>query len=142
MMAIACFALVAVIIITGASLILNPQSLKAGTIKEVEAVASEQGIVTLNDMIGKDNAELLALYEGQDITSDDWLSLAHQIGAEEEVVATSPNSTYRIYLVQEQDLQLSVYTKEDSETGLLDIIYEFGPLTDIPFMTEVIPLFH
>lgn len=138
---VACLALVGVIIATAAALILNPHALKGSTLKDAEATESNGTTLTIAHMIGEDSAELLAFYEEQNVSSAVWSDFIQQIDAEEGEVAVGPRATYRIYQVKKEEMLLSLYTMEDTTTGTLDVIYEFGPQTDVPYMTEVILMF-
>ena len=98
-------------------------------------------INTIADMIGTEDAALLASFEAAQPSAPEWQSFIARIGATTQDYAAEPQNTYRIYLLEKQDKQLLLFEKQASQTGAITVLSHFGIKEDLPHIMDVILMF-
>lgn len=104
-------------------------------------VEEEAPINTIADMIGEEEAALLAQYESEGVDEETWLAFIARIEAQDEGTATEPDYTYTLHRLIKQDKQLVMAGRQSIEGGTLQVISEFGPVGDLPRIVKVIQMF-
>lgn len=134
-------ALTSAVVVGGADFVSNTWQGESDTNIAPLIAGEEHQINTLADMIGAENAELLAQYETQGVESGTWAGYLQEIGATEMERATEPDYVYRMYQLEKQDKQLVLYVQESLSSGDCRVLYTFGQQADLPYMLEVLLMF-
>lgn len=98
-------------------------------------------IRTLEDMIGEDEANILRGFEHKVENKEQWLEFLEHIGIEIKSVSNEPDYQYQIFLLRKQDKQLMIAERDNKSTGQLDILYQFGNITELPLTIEIVLMF-
>lgn len=103
--------------------------------------AKEIEIRTVADMIGEEDAELLAVFEAGSVDEQAWEDFLVRIGAHKEDSAFEPDYTYNLYVLEKQDKQLLLADRVSVADGAITVLSQFGYIEEIPLMMRVILMF-
>ena len=110
------------------------------TAPEPEAEA-EADIQTVADMIGADEAALLASYQAGSADAAEWQVFLDHIGAELVDQGVETDHLYRLYCLEKQDKQLVLAQRQAQGIGAVEVIAQFRQKAELPLMLEVILMF-
>lgn len=103
--------------------------------------AKEIEIRTVADMIGEEDAELLAAFEAGSVDERAWEDFLARIGAHKEDSAYEPDYTYNLYVLEKRDKQLLLADRVSAADGGITVLSRFGHIEEIPLMMRVILMF-
>jgi len=98
-------------------------------------------IITIEDMIGEEEASKLLTFETGPVDETAWLDFVARIGADIEGTAVEYDNEYTMYLLRKQDKQLILAERKNLDSGEIDVFYQFGIIEEPPMMIEIILLF-
>jgi len=98
-------------------------------------------IITIEDMIGEEEALELLAFETGPVDETAWLDFIARIGADVEGTAVEYDNEYTMYLLRKQDKQLILAERKNLDSGEIDVFYQFGGIEEPPMMIEIILLF-
>jgi len=98
-------------------------------------------IITIEDMIGEEEASKLLTFETGPADETAWLDFVARIGADIEGTAVEYDNEYTMYLLRKQDKQLILAERKNLDSGEIDVFYQFGIIEEPPMMIEIILLF-
>ena len=105
------------------------------------SVAQMHNINTLEDMIGAQEEAVLYSYELQGTDVQSLQSFVEGIGAQASRSSEREGSSYVMYVLEKQDKQLLLFTKQSLGTSEIELHQQFRPTQQLPSMFEVAYLF-
>lgn len=100
-----------------------------------------QEILTLADMIGTAEAQLLEGYVVSQAEEAEWLLFLEQIGAKEQDSAYEEGISYTRYLLEKRDKRLVLACRKEQGSSLLRIAYWFGDTEETEVEIEHVVLY-
>ena len=99
-------------------------------------------IITIEDMIGEEEALELLTFETGPVDATAWLDFVARIGADIEGTAVEYDKEYTMYLLRKQDKQLFLAERKNLDGREIDVFYHFGSIEEPPMMIEIMLLFN
>jgi len=99
-------------------------------------------IITIEDMIGEEEALELLTFETGPVDATAWLDFVARIGADIEGTAVEYDKEYIMYLLRKQDKQLFLAERKNLDSREIDVFYHFGSIEEPPMMIEIMLLFN